>query len=122
VIDETTNIVYEYYNTYVEGRSLTQSATLYSSSADVAPAYPWELDVEKVANLQHTIDPTQLEKCPKRKANGKRRWKVVYARQIHVGTKEGTLSFNVVREGSNWGKTEIIFDGKQASLRRKPVQ
>jgi hypothetical protein len=121
VIDETTHIVTKYYTTYIEGESLLESGILYSSSADVAPTYASDPDVEKAATLKHTIDRDNLKKCPSKTVDGQLRWKVDYENEIYVGTKEGTLSFNVVRDGKTWGKTEIIFDGKKASSRRKPV-
>lgn len=122
VIDETTRIVMEMYGTYIEGEHLARSATLYSSSADVAPRYASDPAAEKVATLTHTFDPNDLKDCLSKRVDGKLRWRVAYENEVHMGTKEGTLSFTVVRNDKTWGKTEIAFDGKKASSRRSRVQ
>lgn len=121
MIDETTNIVVEHYDTYIEGDPLIVQSQLYSSSADVAPTHVSDAGVERVATLTHMIDKTQLMKCPRKRVNGQNRWRVEHQKEIYVGTRESTLSFNVMRDGKTWGKTEIVYDGKQASWGRKDV-
>lgn len=114
MIDEKTKIVKDYWYSYYEDDSLLQSSVLYSSTLDVAPDYSYDSTVERVANLDHCIDKVDLETFESKRMDGRKVWQVAYERHIHVGNREGTLSFDVVREGKSWGKTDVVYDHKAA--------
>ena len=74
VVDENSKFTEKYYCTYIEGGELSKSRLLYSSSADSAPSYTWEENVEEVATLSHTMDRDLLNECPEHIIDGQRRW------------------------------------------------
>jgi len=90
---------------------LTRSYDLFACSEEALPEYESDPTVERVAKLTHTITPADLEKLETKDRDGVTLRKLNYMREIHLGTKEGTLLFKAVspKDGKEWGRTEVEY-------------
>jgi hypothetical protein len=96
---------------YTEGEPLTRRKTLYSCSVNDPPEYPSDPAVERTADLTHSITVSDLDKFKSKVCDGEKCWRLKYDREIHMGTKQGTLLFRVITdEGKEWGGAEIEYD------------
>ena len=117
VIDEETKIRLSRSRAHPEGKSLDYGSTLYACSSDIAPEYCTDPAIEEVAELRHTVDASEMGQFDTKFVDGVKHWKLYYQREVSMGSKEGTLTFKVVHNGIEWGKSEVEYDTRPREKR-----